>query len=77
MHNGGQLQIQRYYKLLTLTGYKILTAEENQAHGDGRNQQNIGTNANISGVVAQNIGENAQVGGKGTQFGGKRETSKF
>ena len=55
----------------------MLTAEKNQANDGGGNQQNIGPNANISGVVAQNVGGNAQVGGKGTRFGGKREIRKF
>ena len=55
----------------------MLIADENQADDGGGNQQNIGPNANISGVVAQNVGGNAQVGGKGTQFGGKREIRKF
>ena len=55
----------------------MLTADENQANGGGGNQQNIGSHANISGVVAQNVGGNAQVGGKGAQFGGKRKMRKF
>ena len=57
---------------------KRLTALENQANGGGRNHQNIGLHANISGVVAQIVGGNAQVGDKGiTQFGGKREIQNF
>ena len=51
----------------------MLTADENQAAGGGRNQQNIGSRASISGVAARNVGGNAQVGGNGAQFGGKRE----
>ena len=55
----------------------MLTAEENQANSGGGNQQNIGPNATIEGVVAQSVGGNAQLGGKGAQFGGKQENRKF
>ena len=55
----------------------MLTADENQTNSTGGNQQNIGPNANISGVLAQNVGGNAQVGGKGAQFGGNHEKRKF
>ena len=54
------------------------TAKENQTNSGGRNQQNIGPHANVSGVVMQSVGGNGQVGGKEiTQFGGKREIRKF
>ena len=53
-----------------------ITAKENQTNSGGRNQQNIGPHANVSGVVVQSV--KREVGGKEiTQFGGKREIQKF
>ena len=55
----------------------MLTAEESQTNSGGGNQQNVGPNAIIRGVVAQNVGGNAHIAGEGAQFGGERENRKF